>query len=538
MSVAAANQAKKTVADPLAAYTSVLPLWERSRAACSGERYVKAYDGTIDKFFFSNLLIPFSPSMSEAQYQFYKAEAEYPGIVAQYAKIVVGGLLRKKPQLKLPDSVPEEAMDWILNTITQDDNSLSAFLDEVLWEELQTSRAWVYVDYPNVPNKEQLSTADFKKFKPYPVKWEAETVINWAVSVNKDGKRQLSRVIVKGYEEVFKEDNEFHPDFIETLWVHELVNEKYQVRKFQLEDPSTSVTYVNGKQVKNKTAAKPTFKLIETITSFEMNNKPIPFIPAWPLNGMIEPQEPMLGPIIDKEVSLYNKMSRRNHLLYGASTYTPVISTDMSDDEFDKMVDSGLGTWLRLRVGETASVLETPTAALQDMEKAIAANIEEMAKMGIRMLTPETDQSGVALDIRNAAQTAQLGTLNMKVSSTMSAIIAFMLNWRYDIDVKASDVDFTLSSDFNPAPLGADWLRLVTEWYENGLVPRSIWLQILKMNDIVPPDYDDEEGQKEITEDETVVSKREQQDFEAELTLATAKAQGAAPAKPAPKMKK
>jgi len=143
----------------------------------------------------------------------------------------------------------------------------------------------------------------------------------------------------------------------------------------------------------------------------------------------------------------------------------------------------------------------TPTAALQDMDRAIAACIEEMAKLGIRMLTPETDQSGIALEIRNAAQTAQLGSLNNKVSNTMKQVICFMINWRFDAQLLSKDIDFSLSADFSPVPLGSDWLRLATEWYQQGLIPRSIWINILKHNDMIPPDYDDEEGQQEILKD-------------------------------------
>jgi hypothetical protein len=117
------------------------------------------------------------------------------------------------------------------------------------------------------------------------------------------------------------------------------------------------------------------------------------------------------------------------------------------------------------------------------------------------MLTPESAQSGVALEIRNAAQTAQLGTLNVKVSNQLAGIITFMLNWRYDLQLKNSDIFFELSADFNPAPLGADWLRLATEWYQGGLIPRSTWLQMLTQNDMLSPDYDDEAGQEEITQD-------------------------------------
>lgn len=499
-----AVQTQRTVADPIAAYESILPLWQRNRAVCSGERFVKDYDGFVDTVSFKNLLIPFSPTMTQKQYEFYKAEAELPGIVSQYTKMVVGGLLRKRPQLELPEGVPADAKDWILDNFGQDDSSISAFLDSALWEELQTSRCWIYIDYPNIPNRDMLTREEILSYKPYPTIWKAESVINWSVAQDPStGMLKLTRVIIRQYER-HNDDNEFHDTFVDTVYVHELVDNKYQVRKFQEKANTSNVPVINGQEQTNYTKNAPVFELVDTIADFEINGEPLHFIPAWPLNGNIGVTEPIISAIVDKEVSLYNKISRRNHLLYGASTYTPVISSDMSDEEFQKIVGSGLGTWLHLHQGDTASVLQTPTGALVDMDRAIASSIEEMAKLGIRMLTPETAQSGIALELRNAAQTAQLGTLNTKVSSTLCDIIAFMLNWRYGTEYTASDVKFSMSADFNPAPLGDAWLRLVTEWYENGLIPRSIWLQILKQNDIVPPEYDDEAGQQEITEDQSI----------------------------------
>ena len=121
--------------------------------------------------------------------------------------------------------------------------------------------------------------------------------------------------------------------------------------------------------------------------------------------------------------------------------------------------------------------------------------------MGIRMLSPESAQSGIALQIRNAAQTAQLGTLNTKISNVLRQIIVVMLNWRYDLQLTIADIEFSLSTDFNPIQNGTDWLRLATEWYQQGLIPRSVWLQMLKQNDLLPPDYDDTKGREEITND-------------------------------------
>ena len=521
----AAHAAVKTVGDPNAAYESARDLWKKSRALCSGERYVKELDAFVDPNMFTNLLIPFSPSMTQAQYNFYKAEAELPGITAQFAKMLVGGLLRKKPTLILPKDAPEGAQDWIMNQFGRDDSSLISFMDSVLWEEIQTSRSWVFVDYPAVKNPEDLTKDEKAELKPYPTIWKGEFVINWRTRANSSGKHVLDRIITRGMVETF-EDDKFHPEYVETVWVHELVDDKYQIRVFERKETTSEVQMINGVQVTKSSTDGVMYELKDTITDILVNGEHLNFIPAWPVNGSIDIVEPILMPIIDKEVALYNKISRRNHLLYGAATYTPVVYSDMLDTEFDTIVSAGLGTWIKVGQEDKVDVLKTPTEALKDMEATIAASIEEMAKLGIRMLTPETDQSGVALQLRNAAQTAQLGTLNGKVSSQFTQIIAFMLNWRYGKEYTAADVEFSMSTDFNPMPLGADWLRLCTEWYEGGLIPRSIWLEILKHNDMVSPDYDDEKGKQEIVQDKDLLVSKEDLEYADKLRQKMDKADG------------
>jgi hypothetical protein len=395
-----------------------------------------------------------------------------------------------------------------MDRFSRDDAPLTAFLDEALWEEMQTSRCWIFLDYPYIENPEDLDVEEAKLVKPYPIIQKAENVINWRIGHSASGKAALTQVIVRGFEEVFEEDDEFHPKLYETCWVHEIGPEGYyQVRVFQERGQRQEDLHTNNTtNIKDKTGDLAGMVLKDTFDNILMHGERMTEIPAWPLNGSLTPMQPLLSAVVDKEVSLYNKISRRNHLLYGAATYTPIISSDLTDEEFDDIVEAGLGSWIRLRQGDSASILDTPTAALSDMDRAITGSIEEIAKLGVRMLSPENIQSGVALEIRNAAQTAQLGVLSNKISFTMSSIIAFMLKWAYDVELTATDVKFTLSTDFDPVPLGADWLRLATEWYEKGLIPRSLWLQMLKSNDMVDPTYDDEEGVAEINSDTLIVS--------------------------------
>lgn len=505
----AASSHKRGVETPSASYLSLKPLWKKSRSVLQGQAHAKAHDEHIE-YDYSNLLIPFSPSMSQAQYDFYKAEAELPGLTAQYAKVLISALLRKPSQLELPDGVPEEAYDWLTKDFTLDGASMFNFLDTAIWEELQTSRAWVYVDTPSVSVEdfERMRPEERAKISPYPTVMKAENVINVQIRPHPVTRiKQLARWVTRYIAEDYSNDNPWHPSYVDTVADHYLDESgNLVIDIYQRKDPNHSVDSLNG-EIKQEygDSVESGFLLVDTVTPTKFG-EPINFIPAWPLNGQLEPVEPVLMPLIDREVSLYNKVSRRNHLLYGAATYTPVVQSDMTDEEFEELVNAGLGTWLRVRKDESITVLETPTGALGDMDRAIAATVEEMAKMGIRMLSPEQAASGVALEIRNASQTAQLGTLNSKISGTMQEIIAFMINWKYNLDLSGNDVMFQLSSDFSPMVGGEGAMRLVSEWYQSGIISRDTFVNIAKYNDFLPADYDDEAAVSEIQTDPLINS--------------------------------
>jgi hypothetical protein len=470
------------IAEPCREYLQYVNKWRRCRDACGGLRAVLEHDLIVSV---DNYLLPFSPSMHKAQYQFYQAESEYPGIVTEYAKMLVGGLIRKQPQITLPDGISQQDRNWLLNSFGRDGCSLSAFLSQALWEEVLTSRAWVFVDLPSAISSNSI--------RPYPVIWTAESVINWKYSIGMDDRPFLEMVMVMTTRKVPDPTSEFHTLDQRCIEVHRLVNGVYVVERYiekPVENNSNkgfgSEFVLEGEQIVPKLRG-------------EVLNR----IPAWPLSGKAEMQEPILLALVDRELALYNKLSRRNHLLYCASTYTPVVFTD-DEDGFNTLVDAGLGSFVRLGPGDNIKVLDTPTAALKDLENAVAATLGDMAKMGIRMLAPENSQSGVALDIRSAGQVAKLASMNTQISSTLSSILAYMLTCSSGRPVMPVDVPVLLSADFDPSPLGAEWLRLVTEWYEKKLIPRELWLNILKVNDIVPAEYDDVIGKVSIDEDELI----------------------------------
>lgn len=501
-------------------YDSMLPLWTRSRAVLNGEQAVKQHDSILDTTNFTNLLVPFSDRMTAKQYSFYLAEAELPGLVSQYGRVVVGGLLRKPPTVEFFSPViPEAAETWIRDSFTADRRSLIAFLDEALWEEVCTSRAFVMVDYPVVSNYDELTPEEKEQVSPYPVLWKAENVINWSTRKSaKTGMTTLDRVILSFFREELRDPTDFHPEIVEYAVEHKLDAEGYYCVSYYRRRSDQTLKVTNGQILPSQQRRNHKNQIVGgTLGSadddWELFGDPVypliqgnklDFIPGFFLNGSITPREPLLMSLVDREISLYNKMSRRNHLLYTASTFTPVFMTSISEDAFEDIIDNGLGSFVRLNEGDKVDALKTPTDALTSLEKAIDHTVSELARMGIRMLSPENSgESGVALEIRNSAQTSQLATLNVKVSQTMRQIIALMLRWKYGIDISVSDVDFNLSADFSPVPIGESWIRLVSEWYKEGIIPRSLFIEIAKQNDIIPTDYDDEQGREEIANDPT-----------------------------------
>jgi len=503
----AANTFKRGVETPSASYMSMKPLWKKARAVLQGEAHSKAHDEYVERDY-SNLLLPFSPSMTQQQYDFYKSEAELPGLTTQYARVLISALLRKQSQLTLPEELGEDAYNWITKDMTLDGASLFNFLDSAIWEELQTSRAWVYIDRPTVSDNEleMMSPEERMTISPYPVLIKAENVINVQIKTHPVTRiKTLTRWVTRYITEEYDNDNPWHPNYIDTVCDHYLDEEGMLVLDYyRKESGSHQVSAINGViEQEYEDSADGGFVLYDTVYPMKFGQR-LQRIPAFPLNGQIEPIEPVLMPLIDREVSLYNKVSRRNHLLYGAATYTPVVQSDMTDEEFEELVNAGLGTWLRVRKDESITVLETPTGALADMDRAIEATVAEMAKMGIRMLSPEQAASGVALEIRNASQTAQLGTMNAKISGSMQEILAFMINWKYDTDYTGNDVQFQLSSDFAATVGGEGAMRLVSEWYQSGIISRGTWINIAKYNDFLPADYNDDEAIESIQTDPLV----------------------------------
>ena len=321
--------------------------------------------------------------------------------------------------------------------------------------------------------------------------------------------------------------NPYHPNFVDTVQIHRLDNEGlYYIETYTNSNADNVTTFIDGQVLQNYSSVnQDEWTLQNTNTNILINGERIDFIPFVPLNGSIDIVDPSFTPVVDREVALYNKISRRNHLLYLSATYTPVVSSDtLSESEKTELARQGLGTWMFVGKEDRIQTLATPTHSLTDMETAIKGAYEELTRIGVKMLSLEpanADSSGVALQIRNAAQNAQIATLNAKVSDSIKKVILIMLRWKTGMEIPASEVRYNLSSDFNKLTTSTETIRLISEWYQSGIIPRTLFVEIMKNNDVLPSDYEDLSAVEEINSDELVMSPRAQIESEQESITAT-----------------
>ena len=335
------------------------------------------------------------------------------------------------------------------------------------------------------------------------------------------GQVKLDSLITRYFVLEYDPNSPYHPKYIDTVQVHKLDEQGLYVIDTFIRNTADTPTFIDGGVDYSFDQLTDDWVLRSTNENLFQNGVRMNYIPFFPLNGSIDTVDPLMTAIVNREIALYNKISRRNHLLYLSATYTPVVKSDsLTDSEKTDLVKQGLGTWLFVNKDDTVETLQTPTNALADMEAAIKGGYDELTRIGVKMLSLEpsnSDSSGVALSLRNASQNAALASLNAKISESMKKIIKHLINWRYDIKITEADIRFNLSSDFNATPRGSDWMRLITEWYQNGLIPRSTFLEVAKNNDAIPTDYDDIKGNDEISQDDKIVSPREQ--YQQELNV-------------------
>ena len=185
-SVVKSTQTKKGPGYPNDEYLSQVNEWKRNRAVIQGPSYTKDYDTVPSS---DNLLLPFNPTMTQSQYDFYKAEAEVPGVTSEFSKMII--------------------------------------------------------DYPMV-DLDSLSPEERREVKPYPVLHTAENIINWSTSTDIKGQVKLDQLITRYFTLDYDPNSPYHPKYVDSVQVHKLdENGLYVIENF-IRNTSDTPSFIDG----------------------------------------------------------------------------------------------------------------------------------------------------------------------------------------------------------------------------------------------------------------------------------------------------
>ena len=398
------GQRQETVDTRHNLYMQRLIVWRQIEAALGGDSAVKRFDATSG----NRILLPLSDQMPAAKYRQFQDNTSFSGLTGAFVEVLHDALLRTPPRFELlPRFASDQSAFFEQFSKSQ---TLLEFLSSLTMLHLATSQAIVYVDY------------DDQAQRPYAELIDPKTITNW--KTNQDGeliqlfvRRQRVANNLSTFEEVRRDE----------IIVHELIQGFYQVRQF-----------VNqGNQ----------FELVSTIQPTRRNER-LTRIPLFFVSGQIEPPAIAIERYFSLEKAIYNATARRDHVLRLASFVTPIVAGENLADDEDRqqaVIDAGFGNYVFLNQDDTLTFATVPTENLEALERSINDRKMELARLGIRLLTPEQNQpeSGVALSIRNNLQSIRLSSFSTQITSTIREVIQEMLLWFTPV-TDIDDIDFEL----------------------------------------------------------------------------------------------
>ncbi len=491
---------------PLPQYEYYADSWEICRAIIGGNRAVKEYDlkrnhiGTINTSTYRNnlrnyqvsndsILVPLNPTMSYNRWRWYLKVGVLPGLVSHYVKIMVGGMTHKPPTFQLDESVPnrEIILDWINNYFTIDGMPLLHFLDLALTEELTTGHTFIRIDYSE------------EHERPIPIIMPAEEVINWDVISGR-----LTRVITKSYIYVNTPESPFHKTPIPVIYMHGLDPDGFYYMATYYKLDNNNGTGAESDPVLNG------YQLVNLTYPTNMQGFNLDFIPIYQMRGKVDPVEPPLQPMVDKEIELYNMESMRNHILrsHGSPTLVfktelgtvdPVIQNVQEQDAQNnynvpqqRTLDNALdaienGSVITIEDSEELSVLDHISNHVEPHIKVIESTKQYIHALGFKMLGQINQaESGVALDMKNRESSAVLSNISRVMSSTFKEVIRVMVFWQYGIELNSDQITLLLASDLTGKVDTVS--QILLDLHSRNIINDNELKDQLKDQDIISPD--------------------------------------------------
>lgn len=425
--------------------------WNLLRDAFEGERALKRYP---------DLYLPKPSGMDDDQYDFYVENATYYNMTARTVGALVGTLFKRNPVI---NGLPKR-LERGLKNITKDRESLRSFAMRTAREVVHMGRFGILV--------ERAATG---RGSPYLVGYVTESILDWTVEQDDEGRNRLTEVVLMEVDEVDRVA-EAPRKFIPSYRVLRLVNGQYEQHVYKTNDKGAIPDIYS--------------EATEVIIPLNRGN-PLDFIPFMFFGAESNLPKYERSPVIDiarLNLSHYRSYAHLEHGRYYTGLpvfYVSKANNSNSDAEYT----IGPSTVWEVAQGEKAGLLEFNGHGLKFLENALSKKEAQAASLGGRLIGVESQsvsESDNQVQMKNRNEQALLLNVSLVLDEGYSRILQWWAIWQ---DTRAADVE-TLSIEFTKEFLlkevSAREFRAIQAMYKDGLIPIEVVHDYLQRAEVIP----------------------------------------------------
>lgn len=450
-------------------YTEFAKRWTLCRDAQEGQEQVKGKGITYLPPTRGMELDGMNPAeLGYRRYQAFKQRALFPEVFADTVNILVGTMNRQPATIQLP-----KAMEDMRDKATILGESLDDVLRKVHEQQLVTGRVGLHLDVP----MEEVRRANML---PLLSIFDAEAIINWDDGKVMDPTKQSLNLVVLDVSE--DERDGF-------TWTEQT---KYRVLQLgDLHDNEATGTYLNGifREAEGYNLAGMTEP---TLSGKKLDQ--IPFVFIGPRDINIMPDLPPLLGLANRCFAIYAGEADLRNALHGSSEETLVTIGNMmsgEDDGDDDSIRVGTGARIAMAEGGDAKFIGPESRALQYQENNVKRDYEAANALSARLSQQGSQvESGDALRIRVAAQTANLASIARSAASGLEELLRIAAVW---IGANPDEVKIEANLNFADDPQPFEELNgMLTFKQRGGVISHRTMNDIMVKRDMTTRSLEEE----------------------------------------------
>lgn len=431
--------------------------WQLMRHVHAGERAVKDAELTY---------LPATPghrldgmavgAEGRASYDAYKTRAIFPGYVTEAVKSLIGIMHHNPPTIELP-----VVMEPLRDKGTVNGESLELLLRRINEQQLIAGRVGILAD---LQDGSPL---------PYIATYEAETIINWDNGQIDDPTLQSLNLVVLDESE-YERVNVFE-------WVQKT---KHRVLILgEVETNEESGVYQQALFEGAEVDFNPDAMIEPEIRANKLEQIPFVFINSTDL--LPDPLKPPLLELGNLCLAIYRGEAdyRQNLYLQAQDTFVIIGGND------DKTYRLGAGAAINLPLNGDAKFVGVNSSGLPEQRQSLENDKARAAQLSGQLIdtTSRAKESGEALRIRVAAQTASLPRIAMAGAEGLQTLLRIIAVW---VGADPDEVVVTPNLDFAEIGLTiADILQLTQAKAAGAPITDEDLHAILVENDLSQTDY-------------------------------------------------